>query len=62
MHSVLDILSASGLNNQARESACACSSVDRVPGYEPVGRRFKSCQARQFFENPQDEILWVFFL
>lgn len=26
---------------------CACSSVDRVPGYEPVGRRFESCQARQ---------------
>lgn len=29
------------------ESVCACSSVDRVPGYEPVGRRFESCQARQ---------------
>ena len=28
------------------ESVCACSSVDRVPGYEPVGRRFESCQAR----------------
>lgn len=28
-------------------SVCACSSVDRVPGYEPVGRRFESCQARQ---------------
>ncbi len=28
---------------------CACSSVDRVPGYEPVGRRFESCQARQKF-------------
>lgn len=28
-------------------SMCACSSVDRVPGYEPVGRRFESCQARQ---------------
>ena len=25
----------------------ACSSVDRVPGYEPVGRRFESRQARQ---------------
>ena len=25
---------------------CARSSVDRVPGYEPVGRRFESCQAR----------------
>ena len=29
------------------ESACATSSVDRVPGYEPVGRRFESCVARQ---------------
>ena len=29
------------------KSVCACSSVDRVPGYEPVGRRFESCQARQ---------------
>ena len=26
---------------------CAISSVDRVPGYEPVGRRFESCMARQ---------------
>ena len=26
---------------------CAASSVDRVPGYEPVGRRFESCAARQ---------------
>ena len=25
---------------------CAHSSADRVPGYEPVGRRFKSCWAR----------------
>ena len=25
----------------------ALSSVDRVPGYEPVGRRFESCRARQ---------------
>ena len=24
----------------------ATSSVDRVPGYEPVGRRFESCVAR----------------
>ena len=28
---------------------CACSSVDRVPGYEPVGRRFESCMARHLF-------------
>ena len=28
-------------------SKCPCSSVDRVPGYEPVGRRFESRQARQ---------------
>ena len=26
---------------------CALSSVDRVPGYEPVGRRFESSRARQ---------------
>ena len=25
---------------------CAISSVDRVPGYEPVGRRFESRMAR----------------
>ncbi len=25
---------------------CACSSADRVPGYEPVGRGFESPQAR----------------
>ena len=31
---------------------CACSSVDRVPGYEPVGRRFESCQARQQRRDP----------
>ena len=28
------------------KSVCATSSVDRVPGYEPVGRRFESCVAR----------------
>ena len=28
---------------------CARSSVDRVPGYEPVGRRFESCRARHYF-------------
>ena len=26
---------------------CALSSADRVPGYEPVGQRFKSSRARQ---------------
>ena len=35
-------------NNKALEKCvCARSSADRVPGYEPVGRRFKSCWARQ---------------
>ena len=34
-------------NNKAREKCvCARSSADRVPGYEPVGHRFKSCRAR----------------
>ena len=32
--------------------SCACSSVDRVPGYEPVGRRFESFQARQKNASP----------
>ena len=32
---------------------CALSSVDRVPGYEPVGRRFESCMARHLFPNEQ---------
>ena len=30
---------------------CAHSSVDRVPGYEPVGRRFESSWARQQKQN-----------
>ncbi len=30
-----------------RKTECATSSVDRVPGYEPVGRRFESCVARK---------------
>ena len=30
-----------------KSKKCACSSVDRVPGYEPVGRGFESPQARQ---------------
>ena len=34
-----------------RIPVCACSSVDRVPGYEPVGRRFESSRARQQKEN-----------
>ena len=31
---------------------CALSSVDRVPGYEPVGRRFESFRARQKHRIP----------
>ena len=31
---------------------CATSSVDRVPGYEPVGRRFESCVARKTKQPP----------
>ena len=31
---------------------CALSSVDRVPGYEPVGRRFESSRARQTKNTP----------
>ena len=31
---------------------CAHSSVDRVPGYEPVGRRFESSWARQKARTP----------
>ncbi len=39
---------------------CAASSVDRVPGYEPVGRRFESCAARQ--ENKVHYLDLVFFV
>ena len=38
----------------------ACSSVDRVPGYEPVGRRFESCQARQKAEVSFDTSAFCF--
>ena len=31
----------------------ALSSVDRVPGYEPVGRRFESSRARHKGKTPQ---------
>ena len=31
---------------------CALSSADRVPGYEPVGRRFESFRARQKHRIP----------
>ena len=31
---------------------CALSSVDRVPGYEPVGRRFESSRARHIKNTP----------
>ena len=34
------------------KNVCAASSVDRVPGYEPVGRRFESCAARQMKQIP----------
>ena len=30
----------------SKRIGCACSSADRVPGYEPVGRRFDSSRAR----------------
>ena len=33
-------------NSSRIQEMCAHSSADRVPGYEPVGRRFKSCWAR----------------
>ena len=36
---------------------CAHSSVDRVPGYEPVGRRFESSWARQ---NTENSVLGIF--
>ncbi len=42
-----------------KRTACATSSVDRVPGYEPVGRRFESCVARQTKTHPTG---WVFCL
>ena len=32
---------------------CALSSVDRVPGYEPVGRRFESSRARHRKNTPK---------
>ena len=34
-------------NSSRIQEMCAHSSADRVPGYEPVGRRFESYQARQ---------------
>ena len=36
-----------GCGNIIRYRKCARSSVDRVPGYEPVGRGFESPRARQ---------------
>ena len=36
----------------------ALSSVDRVPGYEPVGRRFESSRARHKGRTPQ---IWGVF-
>ena len=47
-------------NPQSRKTTRACSSVDRVPGYEPVGRRFESCQARQIKEDRVYPILFYF--
>ena len=38
----------------------ATSSVDRVPGYEPVGRRFESCVARQ--HRTANAVLFFYFL
>ena len=41
----------------ANKIGCACSSVDRVPGYEPVGRGFESPQARQ---KKAKSMTWLF--
>ncbi len=41
---------------------CAGSSVDRVPGYEPVGRGFESPPARQQKQPPNREVAFVFTL
>ena len=38
----------------------ATSSVDRVPGYEPVGRRFESCVARQTKTGFERNLSFVF--
>ena len=41
---------------------CALSSVDRVPGYEPVGRRFESFRARQNTASPIGDAVFCVFL
>ena len=40
---------------------CATSSVDRVPGYEPVGRRFESCVARKNNRFPLESVIFLCF-
>ena len=37
---------------------CALSSADRVPGYEPVGRRFESYRARKQKVIHSDDFLF----
>ena len=44
---VLTTTKPSDIIVERSKNVCAASSVDRVPGYEPVGRRFESCAARQ---------------
>ena len=43
------------------ENVSAISSVDRVPGYEPVGRRFESRMARQTRHSFYNECLFCFY-
>ena len=48
-------------NSSRIQEMCAHSSADRVPGYEPVGRRFKSCWARQKRTHICLRQVWVLF-
>ena len=48
-------------NSSRIQEMCAHSSADRVPGYEPVGRRFKSCWARHEKAHICLRQMWVLF-
>ena len=42
----------------APSGVCALSSADRVPGYEPVGRRFESYRAREKWLSKEGHFLF----
>ena len=53
LHPLLSGLDSGGPGPYSTAPHAPVAQLDRVPGYEPGGRTFESCQARQFRKGLQ---------